>query len=123
MDQILAQGKDAIPILISQITDTRPAKEPIYDFWGPMTVGDVAYLVLSSLFLDSDWKTRTMPGLNQIDLDCGAAADQCYQQLLKKHERKLIQNQWFTAWNANKNRVYWDTRARCFRIDPNALAK
>jgi hypothetical protein len=120
MDQILAQGKDAIPILISQITDTHPMKEPIYDFWGPMTVGDVANLILRSLFLDSDWKTRTMPGLKQIDLDCGASSEQCYRQLLEKHGRKYIQDQWFTAWNANKNRVYWDVKARCYRLSPNA---
>jgi hypothetical protein len=116
MDQILAQGKDAIPILISQITDTRPAKEPIYDFWGPMTVGDVAHLVLMSLFLDSDWNTRTMPGLNRVDYACGASAEQCYQQLLEKHGRKFIQNQWLAAWNANKDRVYWDSTARCFKL-------
>jgi len=115
-DQILAQGKDAIPILISQITDTRPAKEPIYDFWGPMTVGDVAYLVLMSLFLDSNWKTRTMPGLKQIDIDCGLASDQCYQQILKRHGRKFIQNQWLATWNANKRRVYWDSTNRCFKL-------
>jgi hypothetical protein len=122
MDQILAQGKDAIPILISQITDTRPAGEP-FDFWGPMTVGDVAYVVLDNLFLDADWKTFTMPGLKQIDLDCGAASFQCYQELLKKHGRKFIQNQWLTAWNANKDRVYWDARARCFRLVENTKLK
>jgi hypothetical protein len=123
VDQILSQGNDAIPILISQITDTRPTKEPIYDFWGPMTVGDVAYLVLGSLFLDADWKTRTMPGLKRIDLDCGAASFQCYQILLKKHGRKFIQNEWLAAWNANKDRVYWDARARCFRLAENTKLK
>jgi hypothetical protein len=116
MDQILAQGKNAIPILISQLTDTRKSKEPIFDFWGPMTVGDVAYSVLMDLFLDSDWKTRTMPGLKQIDYDCGASAEQCYQQLLEKHGRKFIQNQWLAAWNANKDRIYWDEKDRCFRV-------
>jgi hypothetical protein len=123
MDQILAKGKDAIPILISQISDTRSAKDSIYDYWGPMTVGDVAHLVLMSLFLDSDWKTPTMPGLKQVDLDCGAASFQCYQELLKKHGRKFIQNQWLTAWNANKDRVYWDARARCFRLAENTKLK
>jgi len=125
MDQIIAHGKDAIPILISQITDTRPTKEPILDFWGPMTVGDVAYIVLDDLFLDSDWKTYTMPGLKQISYNCGASAAQCYQQLLEKHGRKFIQNQWLIVWNANKNRVYWDSVARCFklrRVRPNLSA-
>ena len=88
MDQILAQGKDAIPILISQLTDTRPAKD-LSDFGGPMTVGDVAYVVLYNLFLDDDWRTFTMPGLKQINLNCGAASIQCYQQLLKRTWKEI----------------------------------
>ena len=33
MDQIVADGKSSIPILISQITDSRWVAEPVYDFW------------------------------------------------------------------------------------------
>ncbi|HTY61221.1 MAG TPA: hypothetical protein VMG30_03085 [Acidobacteriota bacterium] len=32
IDRIVADGKDAIPILISQITDVRWIKEPVYDY-------------------------------------------------------------------------------------------
>jgi len=54
MDQIVAKGKDAIPILISQLTDTQESKEPIYDYWSQMTAGDIAYFILNDLFTDSD---------------------------------------------------------------------
>jgi hypothetical protein len=123
MDQIIAQGKDAIPILISQITDTRPLKEEPFDFWGPITVGDMAYIILYDLFLDADWKTITMPGLKQIDMNCGASAEQCYHQLIERHGRKSIQDHWLAAWNANKDRVYWDAQSRCFRLAENTNRK
>jgi hypothetical protein len=53
MDEIVAQGKAAIPILISQLTDARETKRPIYDYWGQTTAGDIAYSVLNDLFKDS----------------------------------------------------------------------
>src|SRR5262245_42247340 len=36
IDRIVADGKSAIPVLISQITDSRRIAEPIYDFWPPI---------------------------------------------------------------------------------------
>src|SRR5690348_589648 len=42
MDQIIADGKAAIPVLISQLMETRPTKEPIYDYWALTTSGDIA---------------------------------------------------------------------------------
>jgi len=118
MDQIIAHGKSAIPILISQLTDTRKSKEPIEDYWYMTTDGDIAYFILGDLFTDSDWHTFTMPGLEALNHDCGedVAAEPCWREFLKKHGRKFIQDQWLAAWNANKDRVYWDEQARCFRV-------
>lgn len=116
MDKILAQGKDAIPILISQLTETRPTKEPIYDYWSLTTSGDVAYFILTDLFTDSDWKTFNMPGLEGLKDDCKENAENCWRDFLEKHGRKFVQDQWLAAWNANKDRVYWDDTARCFRV-------
>lgn len=118
MDQIVAQGKDAIPILISQIADPREMKEPIFDFWNRMTVGDVAYSILYDLFLDSDWKTFNMPGLGVVWPKCDVGEEQCWHEYVKKRGIKSIQNKWLAAWNANRDRAYWDTQARCFRLAP-----
>jgi hypothetical protein len=118
MDEIVTQGKDAVPILISQLTDTRELKEPIFDFWGRMTVGDVANSILDSLFTDSDWKTFNMPGLEQIRPTCrDSSSYACWQMVLKQHGRRFIQDDWLMAWNRNKDHVYWDKKARCFRLD------
>jgi|ERR1700686_4113422 len=118
MDQIISDGKDAIPVLISQLRDTRPTKEPIYDYWARTTAGDIAYFILNDLFTDSDWKTFNMPGLESLNDKCHSYAEDCWQMFLKKHGRKFVQDQWLAAWKKNKDRVYWNEEARCFRLYP-----
>jgi hypothetical protein len=118
MDQIVSDGKDAVPVLISQLGDTRPTKEPIYDYWSLTTAGDVAYFILNNLFTDADWKTFNMPGLESLNEKCDSYAEDCWHRFLKKHGRKFIQDQWFAAWKKNKDRVYWNEEARCFRLYP-----
>jgi len=56
MDQIVADGKSAIPILISQITDSRWIAEPVYDFWPRIRTGELAYFILGNLFVDDTWQ-------------------------------------------------------------------
>src|ERR1017187_810826 len=63
MDEIVADGKSAIPVLISQITDSRWIEEPVYDFWPRIRAGELAYFILSDLFLDDTWQKSTMPDL------------------------------------------------------------
>jgi hypothetical protein len=116
VDQIVAQGKNAIPVLISQLTDIRKTRRPIYDFWSETTAGDVAYFILSSLFTDSDWKTFNMPGLEALNDKCNDAAEICWRRFLEVHGRKFVQAEWLAAWVANKDHVYWDKDARCFRV-------
>jgi len=123
MDRIVADGKDAIPVLISQLRDTRPTTEPIYDYWSLTTAGDVAYFALDDLFTDSDWKTFNMPGLESLKEPCNSYAEDCWLRFLKKHGRKFVQDQWLAAWKKNKDRIYWDDKARCFRLSSRAKAK
>src|ERR1700685_1401378 len=52
MQQILADGKDAIPILISQLTQTTIKKNQIADYWSGTRSGDVAFVMLVDLFTD-----------------------------------------------------------------------
>src|ERR1700739_3311283 len=41
MDQIVADGKSAIPVLVSQITDSRWIEEPVYDYWPQIRTGEL----------------------------------------------------------------------------------
>jgi len=124
MDRIIADGKEAIPILVSELTGTRPTSEPIYDYWRLTTEGDVAYFILMDLFLDSDWHTFHMPGVESVALNCNDIdAETCWRGILKKHGRRYVQEQWRNAWAANKGRAYWDEQARCFKLTPQNESK
>jgi hypothetical protein len=119
MQEILAGGKSSIPILISQLTDTALTEEPIEDYWGHTNSGDVAYIVLTDLFLDADWETFNMPGVPDwptVMKGCDLGAEGCWRKYLRKHGRKSVQQAWLRAWNLWKDRVYWEPTARCFRI-------
>jgi hypothetical protein len=117
MDRIVGDGKEAIPVLISQLRDTRRTKEPIYDYWALTTAGDIAYFILNDLFTDADWKTFNMPDLEPLyDKDCHSYAEDCWRTFLRKHGRRFVQYQWLAAWKKNKGLIYWDDSARCFRL-------
>src|ERR1700722_13736185 len=63
MREVLSRGKDAIPILISQLTDPTRSKQQVFQFWNATSSGDIAYVVLMDLFTDSDSKSFNMPGV------------------------------------------------------------
>jgi hypothetical protein len=52
MDRIVADGKSSLPILISQITDSRWIAKPVYDYWPRIRTGELAYFILNDLFTD-----------------------------------------------------------------------
>lgn len=81
-----------------------------------MRVGDVGTFILEDLFLDADWHTSTMPGLEALKYNCDASSWECWDRFLKKHGRKFVQTQWQAAWNKNKTLIHWDEKARCFRV-------
>jgi|HubBroStandDraft_5_1064220.scaffolds.fasta_scaffold00194_13 hypothetical protein len=120
MDQIVADGKSAIPVLISQISDTRWIAEPVYDYWPRIRTGELAYFILGDLFLGDTWQKRTMPALFP-DRHCDEAAWVCWGEFRKTHTLKELQSRWMEFWKANQDRIYWDEKARCFRLlDANA---
>jgi hypothetical protein len=102
IDHIVADDKSAIPILISQITDKRWIAEPVYDFQPPIQAGTLAHLILRDLFLDDTWTKSTMPPL---------FADN------KTHSLAETQAAWRRFWTANQDHIYWDAKARCFRLN------
>jgi hypothetical protein len=115
IDRIVSDGKAAIPILISQITDDRWIDEPVYDFWPQIRAGELAVFILNDLFLDDTWKHRTMPDLF-IDDKCDEASPICWERFRKLHSLADIKKHWTDFWLANKNSIYWDNKSRCFRL-------
>jgi len=109
--------------MMDQFRETRPSSKPIGDYWTQTTSGDIAYFILTDLFTDSDWKTFTMPGLKALREPCDRYAEDCWDRFLKKHGRSFVQKQWPSAWNKNKDRIYWDDTARCFPVSSTAKPK
>ena len=122
MKKIIADGKDAIPILISQLTETRPTKYQIEDYWTGTRSGDVAYIVLTDLFTKPDSETSEMPGVpdwKTVMKGCHTMAQGCWDEFLHKHGRKSVQQAWLRAWNLNRHKVYWDATVQCYRVSEN----
>jgi hypothetical protein len=122
MERILADGKDAIPILISQLTETAVAENQIADYWSGTRSGDVAFVVLNDLFTDADSRTFGMPGVpnwSAVQKGCNSAAETCWVEYLRKHGRMSVRQGWQRAWNLHKDKIHWDARAQCFRLSMN----
>jgi hypothetical protein len=118
IDQIVADGKSAIPVLISQITDSRWIAEPVYDFWPRIRTGELAHFILSDLFLDDTWQKSTMPALFPQE-KCDEPSWVCWEKFRRTHSLKELQTRWSSFWKANQDKIYWDGKARCFRLsDP-----
>jgi len=115
IDQIVADGKSAIPILVAQITDARWIAEPVFDFWPRIRTGELAHLILASLFIDDTWQKSTMPPLFR-EKPCHESGWDCWAQFRKAHSLKDIQSHWQAFWELNKESIYWDDKARCFRL-------
>jgi hypothetical protein len=115
IDQIVADGKSAIPVLISQITDSRWIAEPVFDYWPRIRTGELAYFILSDLFLDDTWQKSTMPALFPRQ-ECNGPSSVCWEKFRKTHSLKELQARWMEFWKTNQDKIYWDGKARCFRM-------
>ncbi|MGO9229564.1 MAG: hypothetical protein ACLQKA_10205 [Bryobacteraceae bacterium] len=122
MDRIVADGKSAIPVLISQITDSRWIAEPVYDFWPRIRTGELAYFILDDLFLDDTWQKRTMPELFPAK-NCTGPGWVCWEEFRKTHSLVVLQTRWMEFWKANQDKIYWDGKARCFRLPGGTIEK
>ena len=49
---MLRLGKNAVPLLIGCLTDTRRTNTPFWDYWPETKVSDIAFAILCDLFSD-----------------------------------------------------------------------
>jgi hypothetical protein len=119
MNKIIGTGPGAIPVLITMLTDTRPVKtrEPLICYWPAMTVGDVAFCLLSNLF--SGPNGTTLPGADWNDLLGKDESDPAWVQLseyIRQHGRKSLQSKWEALWVKYKDKIVWSPSDRCFKL-------
>ncbi len=120
MDQIIAAGPKAVPVLIQMIADRRMAntREPLICYWPGMAIGDIAFCLLTDLFTDTAGRT-TVPGADWNHLlgpgNTGASWEQLHG-FIKNHGSGTLQARWRVVWNRYRGQVFWDPKERCFKL-------
>jgi hypothetical protein len=121
MDQIIAAGPKAVPVLIGMIDDNRMAqtKEPIVCYWPGMTIGDIAVCLLTDLFTDPSYTKTTLAGADWNEMLGPSNNLPAWEQLhafTKKHGSGALQAKWWRLWDKYGGQVFWDPRERCFKL-------
>ena len=114
---IYKNPKTSVPRLIASLTDPRKTREPaLCPVVAWTTVGDVAFMILTDMFVDSSWQKNTVPGTSTDDLI--GRSDEAFLTHLhdyaKKHGRASLQRKWQRIWSDYKDGVDWDQQERCF---------
>jgi hypothetical protein len=121
IDQLIANGKDSIPFLISKLEDETVLDHHVIDYWSKVTVGDVALLILSNFSLDSTWTKVTIPGTRWEELfeakkNPNIAFLDYYDTQIRKRGRGWVKAKWQRIWTTYKDRIVWDGQERCFKV-------
>lgn len=121
IDQLIANGKDSIPFLISKLEDGTIIRHHVIDYWpGPITVGDVAFTILSDFTTDSTWIRSTIPGTEADSIlgkyDPNLPGVERLTRFVQKHGRRPIRRKWEEIWTRYKDRIVWDEQERCFKL-------
>ena len=120
IEKLIALGTECIPILIEFLSDETELPKPVKSLWYKTTVGDLALIILTNFFTDSDWKTATVQGATWDEIletkrSQGLSAEEALREYIHKHGRKGIKAKWERIWEKNKNNLYWDEKNRCFK--------
>ena len=120
VEKIMARPKEAVPILISLLTESRRVHpDPVVCYWYDTRVGDVAFMMLADLFTDASWQHCAVPGACWDALgagDPGVPASTAWHNYIQQHGRAALQNHYRRLWRRYKDKVVWDPAQRCFRL-------
>ena len=102
MEEIISGGKQSIPVLVEMIPNSTKTDEPVFCFWPETRIGDLAFFMLSDLFLDLSWQHSTVLGASLQELlgpePKGTPYWEHYRAYLERHERRKLQQKWKRIW-------------------------
>jgi hypothetical protein len=118
---LIENGKDCIPYLISKLDDETKLDGHVINHWYAVTVGDVALVILSDFSLDSTWQKETIPGMSWNGFARGTCtgdedAQTCLGLMLERYGRKGIKAKWQAVWDKHKSEIYWNEQERAFAL-------
>lgn len=118
---LIQQGKEAIPYLISKLDDETRIEDDVIDYWSEVRVGDVALIILTDFFTDRSGQNTTVPGVGWDEfLERGVnrhlTGEQVLRNYISSHGRKAIKERWQALWREYGDRLVWDENERCFTV-------
>jgi hypothetical protein len=121
VEQLIAQGKESIPFLISKLDDETKIEGPVIDYWYQVYVGDVALLILSDFFLDKNSERSTIEGMEWDEFlgrgnDKSITGEQLLRNYIERYGRKRIKERWQRVWEKYQQRILWDEQERAFKV-------
>ena len=123
INELVANGKNSIPLLISKLEDRTLMPCQVEDYWPQMMVGDVAFIMLSDFSTDSTWTKATIPGTGwdeffeaKYENDKGMTGSDYYYHQIRKHGRPWVRAKWQKIWDTYKDRIVWDEEERSFKV-------
>ena len=119
---IIANGKDSLPFLISKLDDETEMDRRVENFWYRLYVGDMALIILDDLFTDETESRSTLPGFSWDDfLERGdnreITGEEVLRRYIRRHGRSTIKRRWQKLWTENKEKIFWDADCKCFEFD------
>lgn len=120
-NDLIENGKDSIPFLISKLDDETKMKRGTIDFWYDVHVGDIALVILTDFFTKSDSKTSTLIGFSWDEFlergnDKNSTGEAVLRKYISKHGRKKIKKRWQDEWDTLKEVIFWNEKEKCFDV-------
>ena len=120
VEQLIANGKQSIPYLITKLDDETKIQGHVMDYWNEVRVADVALIILTDFFVDHTWQKTTIPEVNWDEfLERGAnreiTAEEVLRKYISRHGRSKIKSRWQKIWDKYRDKIEWDENERCFK--------
>ena len=121
VDQLIAHGNESIPFLISKLEDETTIEGHVVDYWYQVYVGDVALIILCDFFLDRNWESSTIEGMEWDEFlergnDKNITGEQLLRNYVERYGRKRIRERWQNVWEKYQQRIFWDEQERAFKV-------
>ncbi len=121
VEELIAHGKESIPFLISKLEDETKIDSHVLDFWYQVYVGDVALVILSDFFLETNWTRSTIAGMHWNEFlgrgnNKNITGEQVLRNYIGRYGRRKIKERWQNVWQQYQDRIFWDGHERTFKV-------